>query len=313
MNFTTRRRFAKTLALAACMPAVFTARAADKKSAAKISLGFSLYGMKSLPLAEALRVCAEIGYDCVEFSLMPGYATEPKQLSAAQRKELRQRLTDSKLTLPALMDNLSAAADDKAHAANLEKIKAAAELAHALVPDNPPLLETVLGGKPAEWEQIKDRMAARVKDWADTATKGKFVVAVKAHVGSAVNTPERLLWLQRQVNSPALKLAYDFSHFQLAGLALADTFNALIGESVFIHVKDSRGVAGKFEFVLPGEGTIDYAEYGRLLAASRYRGPVVVEVSGQVFNKPGYDPIAAAKRSYAHLSEAFAKARGRGK
>lgn len=305
MNFTTRRHFVKTCAFTACASAAF---AAGKNSGGKISLGFSLYGMKSLPLAEALRVCAETGYDCVELALLPGYATEPKQLSGEQRRELRKRLTDSKLTAPVLMDNFSATADDKAHAANLEKIKAAAGLAHDLSPGNPPLLETVLGGKPAEWDQIKDRMAARVKDWADAASNGKIILAAKAHVGSAVNSPERLLWLWRQVNSPAFKLAYDYSHYQLAGLALADSFNTLIAESVFIHVKDSKSVAGKFEFVLPGEGTIDYVDYGKLLAASSYRGAVVVEVSSQVFNKPGYDPVAAAKRSYAHLAAAFAKA-----
>jgi hypothetical protein len=33
-----------------------------------------------------------------------------------------------------------------------------------------------------------------------------------------------------------------------------------------------------------------------------------VEVSGQIFNKPGYEPIAAAKKCYAALSGALAKA-----
>jgi hypothetical protein len=35
---------------------------------------------------------------------------------------------------------------------------------------------------------------------------------------------------------------------------------------------------------------------------------VVVEVSGQIFNKPGYEPVAAAKKCYTVLADAKAKA-----
>ena len=36
-------------------------------------------------------------------------------------------------------------------------------------------------------------------------------------------------------------------------------------------------------------------------------GPVVVEVSGQIFSKPGYEPVAAAKKCYGVLAGAVAK------
>ena len=76
---------------------------------------------------------------------------------------------------------------------------------------------------------------------------------------------------------------------------------------MFIHVKDTEHAQGKRSFLLPGEGTIDYVEYFKLLAASKYRGDVVVEVSGQVFGKPGYDPLAAARKCYNHLAAAMQK------
>ena len=91
------------------------------------------------------------------------------------------------------------------------------------------------------------------------------------------------------------------------GVALADSVRQLAGLSVFAHVKDARGTPEKFEFLLPGEHGTDYRELARLLPAAGYRGPVVVEVSGQISNRPGYDPAAAARTSYANLAAAFGR------
>ncbi|MFA6545300.1 MAG: sugar phosphate isomerase/epimerase [Limisphaerales bacterium] len=299
MNYPlSRRQFLATAALAACsLSAAAPAR--------RVGLGFSLYGMKTLPVEQALRVCAETGFHDVEFALNPGYPTEPKLLSPAQRKGLRTQLGSLRLRLAALMDNLSLTADDAAHAANLERIKAAAELAHDLAPDAPPVLETVMGGKPAEWDDVKTRMAARLADWGRAAAAGRITLCIKPHVGGAAHLPGHALWLLDQVKSPAVKLAYDFSHYQLRGLELGKTLDALLPHTAFIHVKDALGDAAKFQFALPGEGTIDYADYFRRLKAANWSGSVCVEVSGQVFGKPGYDPVAAAKKSHAALAPAF--------
>jgi sugar phosphate isomerase/epimerase len=47
-------------------------------------------------------------------------------------------------------------------------------------------------------------------------------------------------------------------------------------------------------------------KYFSLLKRMRYSGPVCVEVSGMIFNKPGYDPEVAARRSYEALRKAMA-------
>jgi len=300
----TRRQFLQQTATAAALAAFpFPSRAAGTG----ISLGFSLYGMKTVPLDEALRVCAKIGYRNVELALNPGFLTEPKLLSSDARKTLRSKLASLRLDVSALMLNLSLTADDTAHAKNLDALKAAAQLAQDLsLPQ--PITETVLGGKPAEWDNIKERMVERLQSWAAVAAAGKITLAVKAHVGNAVNSPERLLWLIEKANSPAVKAAYDYSHFQLAGIPLAASLKALLPQTRFIHLKDTTGDAKKFQFLLPGEGNTDYIAYFKLLKQLGYNGPVVVEVSGQIFNKPGYDPIAAAKKCFAVLSAALARA-----
>jgi hypothetical protein len=42
-----------------------------------------------------------------------------------------------------------------------------------------------------------------------------------------------------------------------------------------------------------------------MLQASEYQGDVSCEVSGMVSNKPGYDPIAAAKTCFQNLDFMF--------
>lgn len=282
--------------------------AAARQEQPALPLGFSLYGMKSLKIAEALRSCAELGYDGVELALMPGWPTEPQRLTADDRRTLRQQLADHKLALLGLMENLAEPADDASHRANLSRLKAAAELGHELSPAAPPVIETILGGKPAQWEAVKEKLAERLTAWAEVAAAARTVIAVKPHVGNALHTPQGATWLLRQVKSPWLKLAFDYSHFVLRGLPLAETVAALVPETAFIHVKDAKGTAEKFSFLLPGEGDLDYAAYFKLLQTTGYRGPVVVEVSGQISNRAGYDPVAAARRSYAALAAAMQKA-----
>jgi inosose dehydratase len=295
----TRREW--LLLVGGCAPGL--ARADDPPT--RLPLGFSLYGMKSLRLADAIRICAEIGYDGVELALMPGWPAEPKELTAADRKTLRGQLADAKLALHGLMENLVEPATDVVHQGNLDRLKAAAELGHTLTPGGPVVIETILGNRPADWEQVKGRLVERLGAWAAIGKGAKAVIAVKAHVANALHTVADAAWVVKQVNSPWLRLAFDHSHFALRGVKPADAVSALAPLAAFVHVKDAKGTAEKFEFLLPGDGTTDYPTYAKLLVAAGYRGPVVVEVSGMISNRAGYDPVAAARRCFANLVPAF--------
>ncbi len=292
------------MALSSVVPAALAA-----KGQPMIPFGMSLYGMKSLDIDVALRACAEIGFDTVEWVANAGWATEPKNISSAERKRLASMLDSLGLRLHGLMENLSLLAKDDVLTANLDRLKDAAELGHALAPKRMPVIETTLGGKPEQWQEVKNLLADRLGAWAEVGKSSKAVIAIKAHVGGALHTPEDAAWLVKQVNSPWIKVTYDFSHFELRGYKLAESMALMIGQTRFIHIKDTNGGdAKKFQFILPGDGQTDYVEYLSLLKRHGYRDPVTIEVSGQVWNKKEYDPIAAAKHCYAKLAPAFAKA-----
>lgn len=274
----------------------------------RLSLGFSLYGMKSLSLDEALAACAKIGYDAVELAVMPDWPAAPGAFSVQSRRKLRERLSKLALSLPALMENLNLGADDATERQQRDRLKAAGELAHDLSPETPPLVETVVGGKAGEWPQVKERFADRLAGWVRIAAETKTVLAIKPHRFGALNSPSDAVALVRQIDSPWLKLAYDYSHFQFREMPLDETLKEMIPHTRFIHVKDTMLENGKARFTLPGEGGFDYVPLLRQAAELGYRGCICVEVSGMVSNQPGYDPLAAAQRSYDYLAAAFAKA-----
>lgn len=302
-----RRRFLKASTAAVVLSGLPSLNTADEPANSP-RIGFSLYGMKTLPVAEALKVCSEVGYECVELAVMADWPCAPEKLSADARRDIRQQLTDQHLELAALMENLPLAVDGEKHQSNRDRFKRAFELSRDLAPNQTPLIETILGGSPDKWSMLKDKFVERLRDWAAVAAEHKSIITIKAHVAGALHLPQDAVELVQAANSPALQLAFDQSHFQLRDVPMADAWKAMAERTRFIHVKDGKGKPGAFQFLLPGDGTIDYVELFRLLKSSRYSGPVVVEVSGQLSSKPDYDPIAAAKKCWPVLRDAREKA-----
>jgi sugar phosphate isomerase/epimerase len=263
-----------------------------------IRLHIGNYGMQALEVDRALDLIRETGYDGAELCCLPGWPSEPKRLDPAARRRIRE----AGMPVPTLLEAFDLAAPAEALRGVAGRIRAAAELAHDLDPAHPPLLETVLGGKPGDWDGAKDSMAARLEEWARAAGECRIRLGVKAHALHAVDTPARLIWLLDKVNHPALAAIYDYGHFQCAGMSIEDSMDALLGRSAFLTLKDSKVENGKPRFLLPGDGSIDYARYFRKVKGMRWSGWALVEVSRQLQTQPGYDPAGAARRCYAALA-----------
>jgi inosose dehydratase len=268
--------------------------------------GFSLYGMKSLPWREGLAHVSRIGYKAVELSLRPGWNTEPKLLTKADRAEIRKRIGDLGLVLPSVTENITLGRAGGSIQANLDRLRAAAEICYECSPGSPALIQGPVGGRPGDWDEMKSAMAAELEAWARTAEELKVTLALKAHSKQAMSHPEHALWLIGQVKSPRVRLVYDYSHYSPFGLDMRKTMEQVVPHTVFVHIKDTIGMAPDHHFVLPGDGPVDFKVYAKNLTEVGYRGPVVVEVSVDVQDRPGYDPVKAAEHVWEKVSAAFA-------
>ena len=293
-----RRQFIATTATSSAGYALGAKPTAKTNS---LTLGFSLYGMKTLKTGEALRRLSSIGYDSVEFCLNDGWDAAPKNLTPKRRKALRTLLEEVELKMTALMININLHGDQKANQAKIQK---AAEIGHALSPKTPPIIETVGGG--GNWEAVKNQFRDNLGHWAEAAKASKTIVCLKPHRGGAVNRPEDAVWLAQQINSPWLKLAYDYSHFAHRDISLEGSLKQMIPHTRFIHVKDTIIKDGRPRFVIPGaSGQINYRKLIGTAFRLGYRGDINAEISGQVWGQKDYDPIATAIACYRNLSPSF--------
>ena len=273
-----------------------------------VGLSFGSYALWMLTWEDSLELIARTGYDGVELALMPDWPTEPILLSARDRLRIRSRLLDLGLALPALLENLRALDPVQTQAQNLERLRRAIDLGAELAPGKPPLFETVLGRNPGKWDEIKHELANAVGEWARVAADGHTVICFKPHANHAVNNVDRSLWLVSQVGSPHFRCTYDYSHLCLAGHDLVESLDALLPVSPYVHLKDARGTADDYRFLLPGDGETDYVTMFRRMRQIGYRGYANVEVSAQIHRHPDYEPISTARTCYERMAIAFEEA-----
>jgi sugar phosphate isomerase/epimerase len=273
-------------------------------------LSYSTWGMPRVPIDVAVAHCAKLGFDGLELTVIPGWSTDAAGLDAAERKRIRRLYNDHGIALCGMSGNTPLlATDPDEHARNMARLRGyldlAAELQH---PGETLTVSTTSGGEAEDWEAVKGLLVERFGQLAEHARAASVMIGAEPHVGTALRRPEDALWLIEQVNSPGLTIHFDISHFNVQGMDMEAVVAQLAPHSAHTHVKDERGLAPNHEFLIPGEGEMDYPRYLRAMARAGYDGHIVVEISIMVQRRPDYDPLAAAAQSYRVLSQAFEKA-----
>ncbi len=275
-----------------------------------MKLGYSTWGMPTVPVDAAISHLAFLGFDGIELTIIQRFTTELSTLDAAERKRIAGLLKQHNLALPAIAAHSNLMdVDPESHKRNMWRLKGGVDLAIDLAQgDELPAVNTTTGGKPDEWERKKDFLVERIGELVEYAASRGVTIAMEPHIGAIIDTPDKVLELLEIINSPYLKVNFDISHFEIVGLPTEDTVSALADVSVHTHVKDQRGIAPDFEFLIPGEGPFDYVNYLKLMQKQGYNGFITAEVSFMVQARKDYDPLAAATMTYETLSKAFVEA-----
>jgi sugar phosphate isomerase/epimerase len=263
--------------------------------------------MQTTPIDEAVRHCAALGYDGLELTIIPGWPTDANTMSAEERRRIRRLYDDAGLELCGISGNVGQLLGDPSDASADEArfrdyLDFAAEIQQ---PGECLIVTTVSGGVPGEWDARKQQFAEVAGRLSEYAHERGVRVGVEPHCGHALRTPDDAVWLVEQVDSPGMTIHFDISHFNVQGIPMEDSVAKLTPISMHTHVKDERGIFPDHEFLIPGEGEMDYRRYLRLMDDAGYHGHIVIEISLMVQRRPGYDALAAATQSYEVLSRSF--------
>jgi len=275
-----------------------------------MKLGYSTWGMPTVPVDTAIRHLAQLGYDGIELTVIPRYTTELSTLDSVERKRIAGLLKAHHLALPAIAAHSNLLATDaQAHAQSMWRLKGTVDLAIDLAQgDELPVIETTPGGQPEQWEGLKSLLVDRIGELVEYAQSRGVTIAMEPHVGAIIETPQKMLELLDLVGSPHFKVNFDISHFDVIGMTIEETVPVLAPHSVHTHVKDQRGRYPDFEFLIPGEGNFDYVAYLKAMQKHGYDRFITAEVSVMVQRRENYDPLAATTLSYKTLSRAFIEA-----
>ncbi|HIA68802.1 TPA: sugar phosphate isomerase/epimerase [Candidatus Poribacteria bacterium] len=275
-----------------------------------MKLGYSTWGMPTVPVEIAIRHIAKLGFDGIELTVIPGYTTELSTLNSSERQRIAKLLKDHHLPLSAIAAHSNLLATNKEdYQKNMWRLKGGVDLAVDLVEDGiMPAVNTTPGGSPNQWEELKSFLVERINELVDYAKLRGVTIAMEPHVGAIIDTPDKMRECLDLVDSPYFKVNFDISHFDVVGFTIEEAVAALAPHSIHTHVKDQRGRHPNFEFLIPGEGDFDYVTYLKEMQESGYDGFITVEVSMMVQQRKDYDPLAAATLSYQTLSRAFAEA-----
>jgi sugar phosphate isomerase/epimerase len=273
-------------------------------------LSHSTWGMPQVPIDIAVAHCAALGFDGLEMTVIPGWSTDAAALDAAARRRIRALYDDHRLELCGLSGNTPLLISDPAeHARNMVRLRSYLDLAAELQrPGERLTVSTTSGGDQDDWDRVKGTLVERFGELAEYARRAGVMIGMEPHVGAALHRPDQVLWLLEQIDSLGLTIHFDISHFSVQGMAMEPVIAQLAPHSAHTHVKDERGVAPDHEFLIPGEGEMDYVRYLTAMQRSGYAGHIVVEISLMVQRRPDYDALKAASQSYRVLSRAFADA-----
>jgi L-ribulose-5-phosphate 3-epimerase len=242
-------------------------------------------------LDDALRGIAAAGFSNVELTAVPGW-TEHVELNGSD--ELRRKLDEHGLTAVSLSGHSDLTTREGLEH-GIRAVRWAADFGIAIV-------NTAVGGH-ASKEESEQAFLANIGELADAAEEAGVIVALEIH-GDIMASGRKTLPLLEKIGREAVKVNYDTANVEFySGDKAVDDLEAIALHLAHVHLKDTAGGKGVWDFGAIGSGTVDFARVLEILDRAGYRGPLSVELEFQGEPWPQLEEVDAAMRSsYEHLS-----------
>jgi L-ribulose-5-phosphate 3-epimerase len=239
---------------------------------------------------EALAGIAAAGYTNVELTAVPGW-TEHVVLNGTD--EVRRILDGYGLTPVSLSGH-----SDLTTPEGLEHgVKAVRWAARYGIP----IVNTAVGGH-ASQEESEAAFLANIGELADAAEAEGIVVGLEIH-GDIMASGEKTLPLLEKIGRDSIGVNYDTANCEFyGGVKAVDDIAAIAPHLVHVHLKETTGGKGVWNFPAIGEGSVDFAGVLAALDAAGYKGPYAVELEFQGEPWPPLEEVdRSMKASYEHL------------
>jgi sugar phosphate isomerase/epimerase len=264
-----------------------------------MKLAYSTYALQTIDPFEAITGVRNIGFEGLELNVGADWPTAPARLDGDTRQRLRDGYVAAGFPAPVLMNLIGLCGKNEDTAAKERTLAETCQLAADLDFDGGlRVVTSTLGGNDGDWVACRDHVAEALVPYARIAEDHGVTLAIEAHVGQELDSPEKAVWLVETVGRPSVRLNFDHSHFHVLGMDLRHCAQLCAPYSVHTHIKDGAMVDGQVQFQLPGDGSLDLTEYFRVVGDIGIDLPITAEVSGQIWKRDDYDPWATARSCY---------------
>jgi L-ribulose-5-phosphate 3-epimerase len=241
---------------------------------------------------EALAGIAEAGYTGVELSAVPGW-TEHVDLDA-DPGELRRTLEGYGLT-PVSLSAHSDLTTREGLEHGIKGVRWAADFGI-------PIVNTAVGGHQSA-DENEQAFLQNVGELADAAEDAGVVVALEIH-GDIMASSDVTIPLLEKIGRESVKVNYDTANVEFySGEKAVDDLPKITGWLAHVHLKDTTGGKGNWDFGAIGTGVVDFARVLEILEQAGYTGPYSVELEFQGEPWPPLDEVnESMRRSREHLN-----------
>jgi sugar phosphate isomerase/epimerase len=240
---------------------------------------------------EALQGIAEAGYKAVELTAVPGW-TEHVDLDADQG-ELRRKLAGFGLEPVSLSAHSDLTTPDGLQH-GLKAVRWAAEYGI-------PVVNTAVGGHQSA-DESESAFLANIGALADEAEKAGIKIGLEIH-GDIMASGAITLPLLEKIGRDSVGINYDTANVVFySGDTAVEDIPKVIDHIVHVHLKESLGGKGVWNFSEIGTGDVDFGGVKKVLDEAGYDGPYSVELEFTGEPWPPLDEVNAAMRgSRQHL------------